>query len=566
MVCLEDGITSCGFRKMAAFVARIQDGTEACYVTTNRYRGIRNALFGGLGSGGDLNDDEVDEVAQSLIGADLLGFSSMTGYADLTHRIIRRVKALDPSVFVLWGGIHPIINPEDAITGEVDAICTGEGEFAFEHFYDAFKDGRDYTDTRNFWFKRGDEVIRNHFLPLMTAQEMEALPFPLYREHEKIYRSGEGLVPTSLSDYVTNDGLSYTTLWSIGCPFHCTYCGNTKFIANDAKYKRIRHPSARYIVDQIKDARARFPHLSQVSFHDDSFMAISYEQLEEFAELWHDEVDLPFAVYGVIPNYVKQDKFELLTWAGMNRIRMGIQSGSEHILDFYKRPSPPAKIRAAGEVIGKFAPAYHLPPAYDLIVDNPVETDQDVVDTLQLIYDMPRPYTLFIYSLKVIPNTELERLIKERGVEVDKIDSSFFVIPPRVGNLLLYVLCLWKPPEWLWKRLLKRVRASTEPQPLYPRIGIVLRTLYLARRAAAHFRRMDFSIFPGWTGYVFWRIGFVGLWHRRFNPKIARPVRAERRKPGTVERAPAPAPALTMESAPAPAPALTVLPAAAGEQ
>jgi radical SAM superfamily enzyme YgiQ (UPF0313 family) len=530
MVSLEDGITSCGFRKMAAYVLRLNADTEACYVTTNRYRGIRNALFGGLGSGGELSDDEVDEVAQGLVGSDLIGFSSMTGYADLTHRIIKRVRQLDPSVFMIWGGIHAIIHPEDAITADVDAICTGEGEFAFHEFYDLFKDGRDYTKVKNFWFKRGDEVIRNHFLPLMSSEEMEALPFPLYREHEKIYRSGEGLEDISLGDYVRNDGLSYTTLWSIGCPFHCSYCGNTKFIANDIKYKRIRHPSARYIVDQIQDVRHRFPHLRQVSFHDDSFMAIPYEQLEEFAELWKGEVGLPFAVYGVIPNYVKQDKFELLTWAGMNRIRMGIQSGSQNILDFYKRPSPPAKIRAAGEVIGKFAPKYHLPPAYDLIVDNPIETRQDVVDTLELIYDLPRPYTLFIYTLKVIPNTELERLIKERGVDLDKIDSSFFVIPPRVANLLLYVLCLVKPPRWLWKLMLRRVRASTEPQPMYPRLGLILRTLYLARRAAAHFRRMDFSIFPGWTGYIFLRIGLVDAVQRRFTNRLPRPAPKPRRR------------------------------------
>ncbi len=559
MVCLEDGITSCGFRKMAAYVRRLNPDTEALYVTTNRYRGIRNALFGGLGSGGGLSDDDVDEIARGLLGSDLVGFSSMTGYADLTHRIARRVRALDPSIYMIWGGIHPIIHPEDAITAEVDAICTGEGELAFETFLDAFRVGGDATATENFWFKpdrdRPDEVVRNRFLPLMSAPEMESLPFPLYGESERIYRPGEGFQPLALGDYMTNDGLSYTTLWSIGCPFHCTYCGNTKFIANDARYKRIRHPSARYIVEQIKDARRRFPHLSQVSFHDDSFMAIGYPQLEEFAELWKAEVDLPFAVYGVIPNYVKQDKFELLTWAGMNRIRMGIQSGSEHILDFYKRPSPPAKIRAAGEVIGNFAPEYHLPPAYDLIVDNPVETRQDVVDTLQLIYEMPRPYTLFVYSLKVIPNTELERLIKERGVELDEIDSGYFVIPPRVGNLLLYVLCLWKPPPWLWKRLLRRVRASTEPQKLYPRIGLVLRTLYLARRALAHFARMDFSIFPGWTGYAFWRLGLVGLYQRRFARRHPRPERPEKwrggRSAGTASRLTRGAPVAPTRSPPA---------------
>src|SRR3982074_3702389 len=102
MVSLEDGITSCGFRKMAAYVRRLNADTEAYYVTTNRYRGIRNALFGGLGSGGDLNDEEVDELAQGLLGSDLIGFSSMTGYADLTHRIISRVRQLDPSIFIVW--------------------------------------------------------------------------------------------------------------------------------------------------------------------------------------------------------------------------------------------------------------------------------------------------------------------------------------------------------------------------------------------------------------------------------------------------------------------------------
>jgi anaerobic magnesium-protoporphyrin IX monomethyl ester cyclase len=101
-------------------------------------------------------------------------------------------------------------------------------------------------------------------------------------------------------------------------------------------------------------------------------MAISYGQLEEFAELWHDELALPFAVYGVIPNYVRQDKLELLSWAGMNHIRMGIQSGSKNMLDFYKRRRRRRDPRAG------------------------------VKSTLQLLYLMDRPYTLFIYSLKVI--------------------------------------------------------------------------------------------------------------------------------------------------------------------
>ena len=218
-----------------------------------------------------------------------------------------------------------------------------------------------------------------------------------------MYRPGKGFTPMKAGDYLANDGLGYTTVWSIGCPFHCTFCGNTKFIANDPKYKKIRHPSPRYIVGEVKAVRARFPHISQINFYDDSFMAIPYGEIEELSELWKDELDIPFIVYGVIPNYVNRDKFEMLTWAGMNRVRMGIQSGSQRILDFYKRPTPPEQILAAGEVIASFSPEYHIPPAYDIIMDNPIETRQDVVDTLEFLYKMARPYTLFIYSLGSSP-------------------------------------------------------------------------------------------------------------------------------------------------------------------
>jgi anaerobic magnesium-protoporphyrin IX monomethyl ester cyclase len=526
LVSLEDGTTASGFRKFAAYAERINAETTTHYVSTARWATIRAAIAGTMGDQADMSDEHVDEIAHGLTGADVVGFSSMTGYAQLTHRVIRRVRELAPDTYLVWGGIHPIIHPQDAITADVDAICTGEGEFAYEELLGHLQAGTDPSATKNFWFKRGDdEPERNAFLPLMSSEEMETLPFPSYgAPAETIYRPERGFVPMGLDDYLHNDGLSYTALWSIGCPFHCTYCGNTAFIANDRMYKKIRHPSARYIVDEIKSVRSSFPHLSEVRFLDDSFMAIPYKEIAAFAELWHDELDMPFSVYGVIPNYVKRDKFEILTWAGMNRIRMGIQSGSQRILDFYQRPSPPAKIRAAAEICASFSPRYHIPPVYDIIVDNPIETRQDVIDTLELLYGLPRPYSLLIYSLKIIPNTELARLMEEQGLDVEAISASYTWIPPRAANLLLYVLTVWRPPRWLWERLLRRVEASTTPQKEYPRLALVLRTIFLARRALGHLRRMDFSLIPGRTGYFAWKLGLVRLWNRWFNRRLPRPA------------------------------------------
>jgi len=524
LVSLEDGITASGFRKFAASATRLRPQTTTHYVSTTRWATIRSAIAGTMGDSTDLPESQIDEIARGLADADLIGLSSMTGYSALTHRVIARLRELAPGAFIVWGGIHPIIEPEDAVSAPVDAICTGEGEFAYAELLERLDAGEDPTTVKNFWFKRNDEVVRNHFLPLMSSEAMEDLPFPLWgAKEETIYKPGEGFVEMGLPDYVHHQGLGYTALWSIGCPFHCTYCGNTAFIANDKAYKKIRHPSARYITEEIKAVKRRFPHTSHIRFLDDSFMAIPYRDIAEFSEKWHAEVKTPFSVYGVIPNYVKQDKFEVLTWAGMSQIRMGIQSGSRRILDFYKRPSPPEKILKAGAVCASFAPRYHQPPIYDIIVDNPIETRQDVVDTLELLYEMPRPFTLLIYSLKVIPNTQLALSMAEMGVDMQEISSSYAWIPPRAGNLLLYLLAICRPPRWLWTLMLRRVRASREPQKEWPRLGIVLRTLYLGRRGLSSVRRMDFSSIPGWSSYALWRLGIVWLWERTFNAHMDKP-------------------------------------------
>ncbi len=523
MVCLEDGIMSCGFRKMAAWVERLNEDTETCYISTNRYGGLRY-LRGQMGDSPAIDADGIDEIARGLADADLIGFSSMTGYSDLTKSVITRIRELSPRPYLIWGGIHPIIHPEDAITADVDAICNGEGEFAFQDFFDAWKSGRDFTAVKNFWFKNRSKIIRNDFRPLMTAEDMETLPFPKYGTEERIYEQGKGFIPATVADYLATNGLGYNAIWSIGCPLHCTYCGNTKFIANDPKYTRIRHPSAKYCVDEIKAAVAVQPHLSTVSFHDDSFMAIPYKEIERFAELWKAEVDLPFAIYGVIPSYVRRDKFEILTWAGMNRIRMGIQTGSERILDFYKRPTPLERIKKATDVCGDFAPKYHIPPAYDIITDNPIETKQDVVDTLEMLYEMKRPYTLNLFSLKVIPNTTMETLLAEQGIDVDAISSSYRNIPPKWANLLLYLVTVKKPPRWLFDILLERVEATSTPQPEYPKLGLLLRSVYFAERARHHLAHMDFTTIQGAAGYVAWRAGLIKLWQQHLAPKYPKPA------------------------------------------
>jgi len=513
LACVEDGLDNIGFRKFAAFVKSFHPNTKVTYIPTGNVRGfIKIMSEKGAGS---LDKKDIYKIAKFLAEGDLVGLSSMTQYSSTMYEIIDFIRKINSKAYIVWGGIHPIIHPEDAIK-HADAICTGEGEFAFKNFLELFKNGKDYTTAPSFWFRKNNSTIKNKNLPLMKPKDMDELPPLIYQDDEIIYHQGKDFKSIRSEDYLEYTGLAYNTVWTIGCPLHCTFCGNTKFIEHDKAYRILRHPSPRTIIDEIKRAISKRPHISVIGFHDDSFLGLRYEVLEQLCKLYKEEVKIPFAIYGVIPTYVREDKIALLVDAGMNRVRMGIQSGSENILEFYKRPTKLHRIKEATQILNKFK-KYMIPPSYDIIIENPVETPDDTRATVDMLYEMPRPYTLNIFALRLIPNTQMEKDVEERGIDIPSIKKSYITDYHRtMGNCLVFALAVCKIPRWLYKILRNKVYPVHTKQPHYPILFFVVRMAYLMKRAFDHLRFMDFSVIPGKTGYFLWKLGVIKFWQRFF--------------------------------------------------
>lgn len=197
---------------------------------------------------------------------------------------------------------------------------------------------------------------------------------------------------------------------------------------------------------------------------------------------------------------------------------MGIQSGSESILKFYRRPTPIKRVEQAAATLAEFS-HHQINPSYDIIVDNPIETRQDVIDTLELVYRLARPFTLNIFSLRVIPNTVLEKQMIEHGIDLDLINENYTAMRPTFANVLLCLLMTIRPPRWLLAKLLKNVRAYSEPQRSYPILLFMVRLPWLVGQALRHLRFMEFSVITGKFGYYLWRTGVLGFWRRKFIPK-----------------------------------------------
>ena len=199
LACVEDGLDNSGFRKVSAYIKSIHQNTKIAYIPTSNFRNILSQLM--ERNKGDLNDKDIHEVAKFMAEGDIIAFSSMTQSAFNVYKIIAEVRKLNPKSYIIWGGIHAIIEPEDAIK-HADAVCTGEGEFAFKVFLELFKNGEDYITAPSFWFNKDNKITKNRNLPLMTPKQMDELPPLTYEDGETVYQRGKGFIPLNYNTIV----------------------------------------------------------------------------------------------------------------------------------------------------------------------------------------------------------------------------------------------------------------------------------------------------------------------------------------------------------------------------
>jgi hypothetical protein len=106
----------------------------------------------------------------------------------------------------------------------------------------------------------------------------------------------------------------------------------------------------------------------------------------------------------------------------------------------------------------------------------------------------------------------LEQQMKEHGIDLDLINENYTALRPNFANIVLYILLTVRPPRWLFNRMLKRVRAYSEPQGSHPILIQLVRIPWLIKQALRHLRFGEFSVITGYPGFVLWRIGALKLW------------------------------------------------------
>lgn len=200
-------------------------------------------------------------------------------------------------------------------------------------------------------------------------------------------------------------GHPYTTfLSSRGCPFPCAYCVRTygrKFVM----------ASAEHVVGEVAAAVEQHG-IRYFRFMDDTFTASRKRVLEICKGLSQIEAPITWSCL-TRPNTIDGEIAGALRDAGCRRVYVGIESGSQKVLDYLKRGylleqvmENLRQVRASGlEMVGWF------------IVGAPVETREDFELSLKLARELNLEF-IAVSTLVPYPETELYE------IEKDNIDFS----------------------------------------------------------------------------------------------------------------------------------------------
>lgn len=327
----------------------------------------------------------------------IVSFTILSPYVKIAGKLTQLIKEQNPGIKIIWGGIHPTIYPESCID-YTDIVCVGEGEGALTDLVTAIRDGKSFDHINNLWVKKNNEIIKTPLRPLI--QNLDALPYPLYGSDDYFFIDNDSVSKNDTTLLEPN----YIIMSSRGCPWKCSFCVNGIL---RSLFKSLGSYTRRKSVDCVISEITQYLTKSEgntkfILFADDGF-SLDKVWLSEFSTKYKKMVGLPFFVM-YHPKSLNPEILDILATAGLDTVLFGIQSGSDYVRnEIYNRPGTNKEIVA---LVKEFT-SRNIKVKYDFILDSPYEKEKDLEETIILLYDLPHPLLVNIYSMQFFPNYPL---------------------------------------------------------------------------------------------------------------------------------------------------------------
>ncbi len=338
----------------------------------------------------------------------LICFTAVSSEYNFIATVAKYVKSHYPGIYLLIGGCHVSLNPDNILADDFDALCVGEGEKPTLDLISQLEKNVLPSAIPNLWIKHNYGIEKNLTRPFL--QDLDDLPFP-----------DRGMWQGWIKEQV---GARISILLGRGCPFECAYCCNSALKKiSSGSYVRLR--SIDNILAEIENIVSIYPEKKEIYFEVESFgintsWAINLcNKLKDFNETVKSP--LSFGVnLRVAAGLDYEGLFFALRSANFNFINIGLESGSEKMRrEVLNREYSNADIVSVVRLARKFGLKVNI---FNMI-GMPGETYHDFKETVKVNRicqpDIHMTGIFFPYQ-----GTRLYALCKEKGLLKNKFNNE----------------------------------------------------------------------------------------------------------------------------------------------
>lgn len=200
------------------------------------------------------------EVALRSYKPHVVGLTGYTNQLSIVKNMAEKIKVIDPGIFVIVGGHHATVKPEDFNVKAIDLVVRGEGVTALREILQCLESNNSFDSVRGLGIP-GSEM---HLTPERPHPNLDDLPLPdrsLTSKYREQYFE-EWMKPIA----------SIRT--SLGCVAKCTFCA--LWAITGGKYL-VRQPES--IINELKAIKE-----PNVFFCDDESMC-DRRRMDKLADL-----------------------------------------------------------------------------------------------------------------------------------------------------------------------------------------------------------------------------------------------------------------------------------------
>ncbi len=329
------------------------------------------------------------------------GVTSMTG-PQILHALAacRLVKEAYPDVPVVWGGIHPSLLPAQTLANPfVDIVVVGEGEATFEELVKALESGTPLTKVKGICYQENGKMHCTGTRDFVDLNEQPPLSYHLINmDHYRRRLFGR-------------DHISFNS--SRGCTYRCSFCWDPVM-----HKRRWRAMEPGTVLDHLKRIVKDYG-MRGFLFTDDHFfidMTRAYGILEAIVRAGLDISISKLQIRADTLCRMEKEFFDLLVRAGVKRVSVGVESGSQAMLDLIKKD---LSVEEVVEANRKLIP-YPIVPVFLFMMGLPTETPEKLAKSIglaiRLTDENPKAVKTFnIYT--PYPGTKLYEMCTELGLK-----------------------------------------------------------------------------------------------------------------------------------------------------